>query len=86
MLDRFFYRSLDAAKQGNVFWLNAVFKRILPFNAPHGIRVLALAMKKFGWRCPTAEPTATTSKEPMRVPSPQRVSFAQGWRCSPNLT
>ena len=43
MLDRFFYRSLDAAKQGNVFWLNAVFKRILPCNAPHGIRVLAFS-------------------------------------------
>lgn len=43
MLDRFFYRSLDAAKEGNVFWLNAVFKRILPFNAPHGIRVLTFS-------------------------------------------
>jgi acyl-coenzyme A thioesterase PaaI-like protein len=43
MLDRLFYSSLEAAKQGRVFWLNAVFKRILPFNAPHGIRVLSLS-------------------------------------------
>ncbi|MBO75056.1 MAG: hypothetical protein CMD33_07270 [Flavobacteriales bacterium] len=41
MLNQLFYRSLEAAKQGKVFWLNAVFKRILPFNAPHGIRVLS---------------------------------------------
>lgn len=43
MLERFFYHSLQEARQGRVFWLNAVFKWIVPFNAPHGIRVLSFS-------------------------------------------
>lgn len=39
MLERFFYGALERAKQGRVVRLNAVFRRILPFNVPHGIRV-----------------------------------------------
>ena len=41
MLERFFYGALERAKQGRVVSLNAVFRSILPFNVPHGIRVVA---------------------------------------------
>ena len=39
MMQRLFLWALERAKGGNVFWLNAVFRRILPFNAPHGIQI-----------------------------------------------
>ena len=39
---KIFYWAVDKAKAGNLTWLNAVFKRILPFNAPHGIKIIGL--------------------------------------------
>lgn len=42
-MEEFFQWALERAKKGQVWWLNAVFRRILPFNAPHGIRVKSFA-------------------------------------------
>ncbi|MDA0913071.1 MAG: DUF4442 domain-containing protein [Bacteroidetes bacterium] len=42
MMQKWFDWALIKAKGGQVFWLNFIFKRILPFNAPHGIRILEL--------------------------------------------
>ena len=42
MMQKWFDWALFKAKGGQVFWLNVIFKRILPFNAPHGIRILEL--------------------------------------------
>lgn len=38
-MQRAFNWALERAKRGQFFWLNAIFRRILPFNAPHGIRI-----------------------------------------------
>ncbi len=38
----FFYWAVRKAKSGNFTWLNLVFKRVLPFNAPHGIKIVGL--------------------------------------------
>ncbi|MFZ9055839.1 MAG: DUF4442 domain-containing protein [Flavobacteriales bacterium] len=38
-MERWFFWALERAKSGHPFWLNAIFRRILPFNVPHGIRV-----------------------------------------------
>ena len=43
MLQRFFDAALERARQGKVVRLNAVFRYILPFNVPHGIRVTSFA-------------------------------------------
>jgi acyl-coenzyme A thioesterase PaaI-like protein len=34
--------AVERAKSGNFIWLNVVFKRVLPFNAPHGIKISGL--------------------------------------------
>lgn len=39
---KIFYWAVDKAKAGNLTWLNGIFKRILPFNAPHGIKIIGL--------------------------------------------
>lgn len=43
MLQRIFEAALERARHGKVVRLNAVFRSILPFNAPHGIRVLSFS-------------------------------------------
>jgi acyl-coenzyme A thioesterase PaaI-like protein len=37
-----FYWAVELAKAGNFAWLNLVFRRVLPFNAPHGIKIVGL--------------------------------------------
>lgn len=46
MLQRFFYAALERAKRGKVVRLNAVFRSILPFNVPHGIRVRSFSERE----------------------------------------
>lgn len=43
MLQRIFDAALERARQGKVVRLNAVFRSILPFNVPHGIRVISFS-------------------------------------------
>ena len=41
-LKTLFYWAVDRAKSGDFAWLNLVFRRVLPFNAPHGIKIVGL--------------------------------------------
>tara|TARA_B100000768_G_C11284311_1_gene380998 strand:- start:6454 stop:6972 length:519 start_codon:yes stop_codon:yes gene_type:complete len=41
-MQKIFYWAFEMAKSGNVKWLNRVFKRVLPFNVPHGIKIIKM--------------------------------------------
>ena len=38
----FFTWAVDKARGGRPFWLNVFFKKALPFNGPHGIRIVEM--------------------------------------------
>jgi hypothetical protein len=69
------------AKSGNFTWLNLVFKRVLPFNAPHGIKIVGLNENQVSVCFPVADPIEITSKACMHVRWPPRVSSALEWPC-----
>lgn len=37
-----FFWALERAKHGRLFWMNLIFRRVLPFNVPHGIKLKAI--------------------------------------------
>lgn len=39
----FFIWAVDKARGGHPFWLNVFFKKALPFNSPHGIRIVEMS-------------------------------------------
>lgn len=41
-MKKFFVWALNKAKAGQPFWLNVFFRKALPFNAPHGIRIVEM--------------------------------------------
>ncbi|MGY8941308.1 MAG: DUF4442 domain-containing protein [Flavobacteriales bacterium] len=42
MMQSYFDWAIAQAKAGRPFWLNVFFRRALPFNAPHGFRIVEL--------------------------------------------
>lgn len=43
MKERYFLWALERAKAGRTVWLNRFFRWALPFNAPHGIRIVRIS-------------------------------------------
>jgi acyl-coenzyme A thioesterase PaaI-like protein len=41
-MKKLFLWAVDKARNGQPFWLNIFFKRALPFNVPHGIRIVEM--------------------------------------------
>ena len=41
-MKKLFIWAVDKARRGQPFWLNVFFRKALPFNVPHGIRILEL--------------------------------------------
>tara|TARA_B110000285_G_scaffold235283_1_gene316064 strand:- start:2072 stop:2590 length:519 start_codon:yes stop_codon:yes gene_type:complete len=42
-MKKFFVWAVKKARAGQPFWLNVFFRKALPFNAPHGIRILEMS-------------------------------------------
>ena len=84
MLERFFYHSLQEARQGRVFWLNAVFKWIVPFNAPHGIRVLSFSNEEVRVNLPDSRVNWNHLKGTHACAMATACEFCRVWRFSLN--
>lgn len=41
-MKQLFFWALERAKVGRLFWINLIFRRVLPFNVPHGIKLLSI--------------------------------------------